>query len=420
MDDTVEKLTYIEIPDPGDSIDTSSGTSGGIVKPDEICGGITLESGTYTLMNYAAGEIVISPGANVTLTATGKTLGYLTIIVGEGASLTLQDVEYTGDDILLKYTGSGNLNLTGNNKLVGFSDVFRNEVPTVYAQGNLTVSGNGSLYVEAAKGNSSVKLNEGSTLNLNGGLLSVNKKELLGRAGGAIFANGGTVNVAGGAVEGITSSDNVSIISADTVNVSAGSINLTALKSPKAIDAKSVNVSGGIVRAFAHTGNSAKVQQSFAGAAAIPNIKGNVTYYSETGRFSNVAPSSQKIVVDGKEVAMEIYNIDGSNYFKLRDMAALMAGTKSEFSVDFNADTKSMYSIRGSAYNAVGGEMLTGSDKSASCTPSSWVLYVNDKLIGCNVYNIGGNNFFKLRDMASAFGITVSYDSATNTADIKS
>ncbi|MGP1441966.1 MAG: InlB B-repeat-containing protein [Anaerovoracaceae bacterium] len=420
QDDTVEKLSYTEIPDPGDPADTSSGTAGGVIKPDEICGGVTLESGSYTLMNYAAGEIVILPGANVTLTATGKTLGYLTIIAGDGANLTLQDVEYTGDDILLKYTGSGNLKLAGSNRLIGFSDASGNEVPTVYAQGNLTVSGNGSLYVEAAKGNSSVKLNPGSTLNLNGGLLSVNKKELLGRAGGAIFVNGGTVNVAGGSVEGITSSDNVSIISADTVNVSAGSINLTALRSPKVIDAKSVNISGGTVRASAHTGNSAKVQKSFAGAAAIPNIKGNAAFYSETERFSSVAPSSQKIVVDGKEVAMEIYNIDGSNYFKLRDMAALMAGTKSEFSVNFNADTKSMYSVRGSAYSAVGGEMLTGSDKSSSCTPSSWVLYVNDKLISCKVYNIGGNNFFKLRDMAAAFGITVSYDSATNTANIKS
>ena len=88
--------------------------------------------------------------------------------------------------------------------------------------------------------------------------------------------------------------------------------------------------------------------------------------------------------------------------------------------MNFNADTKSMYSVKGSTYNAVGGEMLTGSDKSLSCTPSRWVLYVNDKLIACKVYNIGGNNFFKLRDMASAFGIAVSYDAATNTATIKS
>ena len=420
QDDAVQKLTYSEISDPGDPADTSSGTSGGVVKPDEICGGVMLQSGSYTLMNYAAGEIVIPSGANVTLIATEKTLGYLTINVGNDASLTLQDVDCTGDDTLLKYNGGGNLVLKGSNRLIGFSDVSGNEVPTVHAIGNLNISGNGSLYVEAAKHNAAVKLNAGSTLNINGGLLSVNKKDLLGQAGGAIFVNGGTVNIAGGAVEGITSSDNVSIISADTVNLSAGSINLTALKSPKVIDARNVNIKGGIVRASAHTGNSAKVQKSFEGAAAIPNIRGNVTYYSETERFSRVAPSVQRIVVDGKTVAMEIYNIDGSNYFKLRDMAALMSGTKSEFSVNFNADTKSMYSVKGSTYNAVGGEMLTGSDKSSSCTPSRWVLYVNDKLIACKVYNIGGNNFFKLRDMASAFGIAVSYDAATNTATIKS
>lgn len=418
--DNVEKLAYTTIPDPGDPAAAGSAAHGKTKRVPEICGGITVDGGSHYLVNYAAGELRIAPGASVQLIGTDRILGALTIVAGEGASVTLQDVEFTGDDILLKYEGNGTLILKGRNRLAGLSDASDNVTPTIYAGGNLTVDGTGFMKAEAAKSNSCVKINPGHTLTLKGGLLSVNKKELLGKQGGAVFANGGTVNIAGGSVEGITSSDNVSVISADTVNVISGSVNVKAIRSPKTIDAKNVNVTGGIVRASGHTGNSAKVQESFFGGRSIPNLKGKVNFYSETGAFGKAALSSQNIIVDGAPVKMEIYNIDGNNYFKLRDFAALMSGTKSEFSVDFDTELRAMYSLKGVKYKAVGGEMLSGEDKSSSCVPSNWTLYVNGKLVNCKVYNIGGNNFFKLRDLSGAFGVEVSYDAAKNTAVIRS
>ena len=42
---------------------------------------------------------------------------------------------------------------------------------------------------------------------------------------------------------------------------------------------------------------------------------------------ANVQLSAQKLSVDGKAVDCERYNIDGSNYFKLRDLAFLLNGT---------------------------------------------------------------------------------------------
>ena len=39
---------------------------------------------------------------------------------------------------------------------------------------------------------------------------------------------------------------------------------------------------------------------------------------------------------------------------------------------------------------------------------------------GLSVYNIGGNNYFKLRDLGDALGFTVDYDADSNTAIVLS
>ena len=46
--------------------------------------------------------------------------------------------------------------------------------------------------------------------------------------------------------------------------------------------------------------------------------------------------SNQSLTVNGKAVECEKYNIDGYNYFKLRDLAALLNGTASQFDVEFD------------------------------------------------------------------------------------
>ncbi|MCR4770925.1 MAG: hypothetical protein K5855_01310, partial [Oscillospiraceae bacterium] len=47
---------------------------------------------------------------------------------------------------------------------------------------------------------------------------------------------------------------------------------------------------------------------------------------------ANTVLSAQKLTCEGKSIECEKYNIDGSNYFKLRDIAYLLNGTVSQFS----------------------------------------------------------------------------------------
>lgn len=130
--------------------------------------------------------------------------------------------------------------------------------------------------------------------------------------------------------------------------------------------------------------------------------------------------SSQAITVNGEEADVTAYSIGGYNYVKLRDIAELLKSTDSKFSVSYDSETNSINAKRGGDYVSDGTELVAGRDLSATCVKSSAKLYVNDIKISTDVYNIGGNNYYKLRALGTALGFDVSYDEATNTAAISS
>ncbi len=137
--------------------------------------------------------------------------------------------------------------------------------------------------------------------------------------------------------------------------------------------------------------------------------------------FSAVS-SAQKLTVDGKNIDCEKYNIDGSNYFKLRDLAQLLNGTATQFDVGWDA-TKGVVSITTDhAYSAPNGtELVIGEDRSTTAQVSAQTIMINGAIrTDLTVYNIGGSNFFKLREMGDALGFSVDYDASTNTAIVLS
>ncbi len=135
---------------------------------------------------------------------------------------------------------------------------------------------------------------------------------------------------------------------------------------------------------------------------------------------ATVVRSPQNLTVNGKPANCEKYNIDGSNYFKLRDIAFLLMGTESEFGVAWDPAANSIIIAIGLPYEPVGGELIVGEDKSASAQPSSQSLWFLDAPVNdLSVYNIGGNNFFKLRDLGNLLGFSVDFDPATNTAIVE-
>ena len=148
----------------------------------------------------------------------------------------------------------------------------------------------------------------------------------------------------------------------------------------------------------------------------------------DAGPFAFFAPggfgacvSAQNLTVDGVQKNVEKYNILGSNYFKLRDIAMLLNGTPAQFSIGWDEASGVISITPGEPYAPVGGELTVGADKSASAIPSAQTVKIDGwTRSDLTVFNLEGNNFFKLRDLGAALGFLVGYDAETNTAVVSS
>ncbi len=130
---------------------------------------------------------------------------------------------------------------------------------------------------------------------------------------------------------------------------------------------------------------------------------------------AGVVRSTQALEVDGRSVSCEAYNIDGHNYFRLRDVAALLSGTSAQFSVEYNEKARAVLVKTGEAYVRQPGDLEPGEDCSASAVPSSQSVRIDGIEAALSVWNLGGSNYFQLRELGEALGFGVDYDEARRT-----
>jgi|GEM_PF-2323581 len=129
-----------------------------------------------------------------------------------------------------------------------------------------------------------------------------------------------------------------------------------------------------------------------------------------------VQVSTQKVAVDGVEKVIDHYNIDGDNYFKLRDLACILMGTDYAFDVGYDAATRTIAVTTGGVYTPLDTDMLVGADMSDTAVVSTQALTVDGASVSLTAFNIDGSNYFRLRDLAPYIGFGVDYDAATRTA----
>ena len=130
-------------------------------------------------------------------------------------------------------------------------------------------------------------------------------------------------------------------------------------------------------------------------------------------------PSTHKVTVNGQAVSPQAYNIDGYNYFKLRDIAFLLSGTTASFDVQWNGEKNAIDLISGAVYTAVGGEMSVASSSTLRVQESTAKLLLDGSGVSIKGYNINGNNYYKIADVSTAMGFTAAFESATQTVQIK-
>ncbi|MBE6913811.1 MAG: hypothetical protein E7472_02610 [Ruminococcaceae bacterium] len=133
---------------------------------------------------------------------------------------------------------------------------------------------------------------------------------------------------------------------------------------------------------------------------------------------ANALPTTSKVLVNGAEVSFDAYNINGNNYFKLRDLAYVLNGTQKQFEVTWDGKANAIGLIPGKAYTAVGAELAAGDGVSKTALACNSAIYINGKPVTLTAYNINGNNYFKLRDIGTTFNFDVSWDGVNKVISI--
>ncbi len=129
----------------------------------------------------------------------------------------------------------------------------------------------------------------------------------------------------------------------------------------------------------------------------------------------SAVPFSSPLLIDGVSVSMQAYNINGHNYFKLRDIAMALNGSAKQFDLAYDSSLNAIMVSTGLSYTPVGGECSISGDtgaKTAVATSSS--IYVDNNETGLTAYNIGGYNYFMIRALAAKIDFGISYDIGKN------
>lgn len=129
-------------------------------------------------------------------------------------------------------------------------------------------------------------------------------------------------------------------------------------------------------------------------------------------------PTSSKVYVNGTAVAFDAYNIKDNNYFKLRDLAFVLSGSKAQFEVSWDGAANAIRLTSGQPYTPVGGEMSSKGAINKVGEPTNSVLYLDGKQVSFTAYNIDNNNYFKLRDIGQALNFSVEWNGATSSIEI--
>ena len=144
----------------------------------------------------------------------------------------------------------------------------------------------------------------------------------------------------------------------------------------------------------------------------LKSIRYTITPVGGSGNKTSlqVKASTHNVKVNGKNVSPQGYYIVngtqyGNNYFKLRDIAYLLSGTKGQFNVRWDKENERILLTSGTAYETVGGELADSSTAVEKITLDGYI--------------INGNNYYKLRDIGKAIGFDVDFDNASSTVLVK-
>lgn len=130
--------------------------------------------------------------------------------------------------------------------------------------------------------------------------------------------------------------------------------------------------------------------------------------------------NTKKVTLDGEEVKVGSYVIEGYNYLKLRDVAAIMTTKKSQFNVGYDAEKNLVIVETDKPYTKEAGDLAAIKDAKAKAMLEVKKIMVNGEAKDIKTALIKGNNYMQLRDLGALVGFGVGYDEKTKTVLLSS
>lgn len=124
------------------------------------------------------------------------------------------------------------------------------------------------------------------------------------------------------------------------------------------------------------------------------------------------SPNQAVVSMNGAQLTMQAYLANGNNYVRLRDFAAILNGTNSQFGLSYDNVNGAVVINNGAYYDGTnsGGVIQSGTVMSQLHQP---VLYVDGEAYAIDSYLIDGLNYMKIRDLCAAIGCGIDWDAAS-------
>lgn len=129
-------------------------------------------------------------------------------------------------------------------------------------------------------------------------------------------------------------------------------------------------------------------------------------------------PSNQPVTLDGSPVKLAAYNVDGNNYVKLRDIAAILRTTESSFDVSYDYATRTVTLQSKQVYAPQKGDLAPIAPKKVRALMDYRPMIIDGRKDSLRTAMIKDNNYIQLRDLSRVLDFRVDYDAPTRTVQI--
>ncbi|WP_019214887.1 stalk domain-containing protein [Fenollaria massiliensis] len=130
--------------------------------------------------------------------------------------------------------------------------------------------------------------------------------------------------------------------------------------------------------------------------------------------------NNQRIALDGEEVKVGTYLVEDYNYIKLRDVAAILKGTSSQFNVGRTIEDKSILVIDPtSSYDILDSDLQEITKEKAKASLGITKVEIRGEIKELKTALIDGFNYVQLRDIAKLVGFEVKYNAKNKTIVIE-